>query len=133
MARFYITPSKPNRDVYPIRYSDELTGYAPFRLVVQFCVLFLDAFQVWEATRSLGQFGKDVNNGGPMLAVRLGADKLETYFDGVGGQVVSTCYNSPSPVTLFDDADALSVFARPVEIDVWACHRTYINLYKLLC
>ncbi|KAK4182962.1 polyketide synthase [Podospora australis] len=54
-----------------------------------------------------GVVAKEVNTGGAMLAVGLGADAVKAYLTGVDDKVVVACDNSPALVTLSGDGDAL--------------------------
>ena len=75
---------------------------------------------------------RDINTGGAMMAVGLGADAVEPYLADVKGKVVIACHNSPSGVTLSGDADALetvkakldakNIFARTVKTNGKAYH-----------
>ena len=56
-----------------------------------------------------GKIVRDLNTGGSMLAVGLGAKEAEEYIKPVSGKVVVACHNSPSSVTLSGDADALNM------------------------
>ncbi len=79
-----------------------------------------------------GRVAKDVNSGGAMMAVGLGAEAAEAYLAGFEGKVVVACHNSPALVTLSGDEDALEsvkvkldadgVFARPVKTNGKAYH-----------
>ena len=54
-----------------------------------------------------GKVVADLETGGSMLAVGLGAEEAEEYIKPVSGKVVVACHNSPSSVTLSGDAEAL--------------------------
>ncbi|KAI1080407.1 putative polyketide synthase [Whalleya microplaca] len=79
-----------------------------------------------------GKVVRDVNTGGGMMAVGLGAKAVEPYLSDVTGKVMVACHNSPSGVTLSGDADALEVvkakldaeniFARTVKTNGKAYH-----------
>ncbi|KAI0476273.1 putative polyketide synthase [Xylariaceae sp. FL0804] len=77
-----------------------------------------------------GKVVKDVNSGGAMVAVGLGADAVAPYL--TDGKVIIACHNSPAGVTLSGDADALettktklqaeNIFARTVKTNGKAYH-----------
>jgi acyl transferase domain-containing protein/NADPH:quinone reductase-like Zn-dependent oxidoreductase len=79
-----------------------------------------------------GKVVKDVNTGGAMMAVGLGAEAVTPYLSEVEGKVVIACHNSPSGVTLSGDSDALEtvkakldaekIFARTVKTNGKAYH-----------
>ncbi|KAH7319610.1 putative polyketide synthase [Stachybotrys elegans] len=80
-----------------------------------------------------GKVVKDINTGGAMMAVGLGAEAVQPYLsEDVEGKVVIACHNSPAGVTLSGDADALevvkakldaeSIFARTVKTNGKAYH-----------
>ncbi|KAK4243208.1 hypothetical protein C7999DRAFT_36471 [Corynascus novoguineensis] len=64
-----------------------------------------------------GIVAKEVNTGGAMLAVGLGADAVRPFIAecGVEEKVVVACHNSPALVTLSGDADALGLVQGKLE------------------
>ncbi|TVY85299.1 Reducing polyketide synthase DEP5 [Lachnellula suecica] len=79
-----------------------------------------------------GKVVRDINTGGAMMAVGLGAEAVAPYLADVKSQVNVACHNSPSGVTLSGDAaaleivkaklDAESIFARTVNTGGKAYH-----------
>jgi acyl transferase domain-containing protein len=83
-----------------------------------------------------GYVVRDINTGGSMMAVGLGADDVEPYLANYAGKIVVACHNSPSGVTLSGDEAAISelhktlaaesVFARQVKTNGKAYHSPHM-------
>ncbi|KAH7309684.1 fatty acid synthase [Stachybotrys elegans] len=79
-----------------------------------------------------GYVVRDINTGGSMMAVGLGAGDVEPYLTNYAGKIVIACHNSPAGVTLSGDEAAISelhktladegVFARHVKTNGKAYH-----------
>lgn len=107
-------------------------GHSSGEMAAAYAAGLLSAKQAIVAAYYRGKVVRDVNTGGAMMAVGLGAEAAVPYLAGVEDKVVVACHNSPSGVTLSGDADALetvkakldaeSIFARLVKTNGKAYH-----------
>ena len=107
-------------------------GHSSGEMAAAYAAGLLSAKQAIVAAYYRGQVVKDVNTGGAMMAVGLGAEAVAPYLADVAGKVVVACHNSPAGVTLSGDGDALAtvqakldaekIFARMVKTNGKAYH-----------
>ncbi|KAL6861988.1 KR domain-containing protein [Trichoderma novae-zelandiae] len=107
-------------------------GHSSGEIAAAYAAGLVSADEAIVAAYYRGKVARDVNTGGAMMAVGLGAEAVEQYLAEVKGKVVVACYNSPALVTLSGDGDALElvrvkldadgVFARPVKTNGKAYH-----------
>ncbi|OIW31083.1 putative polyketide synthase [Coniochaeta ligniaria NRRL 30616] len=107
-------------------------GHSSGEMAAAYAAGLLSAKQAIVAAYYRGKVVKDVNTGGAMMAVGLGAEAVAPYLADVSDKVVVACHNSPAGVTLSGDADALatvqakldaeSIFARQVKTNGKAYH-----------
>ncbi|KAI0468799.1 putative polyketide synthase [Xylaria cf. heliscus] len=62
-----------------------------------------------------GKVVSEINSGGAMMAVGLGAEAVNPHISKFNGRVTVACHNSPSGVTLSGDADAIEELRRELE------------------
>ncbi|KKP02218.1 KR domain-containing protein [Trichoderma harzianum] len=107
-------------------------GHSSGEIAASYAAGLVSADEAIVAAYYRGKVARDVNTGGAMMAVGLGAEAVEKYLAEFQGKVVVACYNSPALVTLSGDGDALElvrakldadgVFARPVKTNGKAYH-----------
>ncbi|KAH6616033.1 KR domain-containing protein [Chaetomium sp. MPI-SDFR-AT-0129] len=109
-------------------------GHSSGEMAAAYAAGLVSAEDAMIAAYYRGIVAKEVNTGGAMLAVGLGAEGVQPWIDecGVEDKVVVACHNSPALVTLSGDADALilvqgkleaaSVFNRAVKTGGKAYH-----------
>lgn len=107
-------------------------GHSSGEIAAAYAAGLLSAKQAIVAAYYRGKVVKDVNTGGAMMAVGLGAEAVAPYLADVSDKVVVACHNSPAGVTLSGDADALAtvqakleaekIFARQVKTNGKAYH-----------
>ncbi|CAJ2505535.1 Uu.00g129290.m01.CDS01 [Anthostomella pinea] len=107
-------------------------GHSSGEIAAAYAAGLLSAKEAIVVAYYRGKVVKDINTGGAMMAVGLGAEAVAPYLSDVAGKVVTACHNSPSGVTLSGDADALekvkakldaeSIFARMVKTNGKAYH-----------
>lgn len=107
-------------------------GHSSGEMAAAYAAGLLSAKQAIVAAYYRGKVVKDVNTGGAMIAVGLGAEAVAPYLADVSDKVVVACHNSPAGVTLSGDADALAtvqakldaeaIFARQVKTNGKAYH-----------
>ncbi|KAI9164038.1 Reducing polyketide synthase DEP5 [Paramyrothecium foliicola] len=107
-------------------------GHSSGEIAAAYAAGLVSAKEAIVAAYYRGKVVKDINTGGAMMAVGLGAEAAEPYLANVQGKVTIACHNSPAGVTLSGDADALesvkakldaeSIFARMVKTNGKAYH-----------
>ncbi|ROV93464.1 hypothetical protein VPNG_09630 [Cytospora leucostoma] len=107
-------------------------GHSSGEIAAAYAAGLLSAKQAIVAAYYRGKVVKDVNTGGAMMAVGLGAEAVAPYLADLSDKVVVACHNSPAGVTLSGDADALAtvqaqleaekIFARQVKTNGKAYH-----------
>ena len=107
-------------------------GHSSGEMAAAYAAGLISAKEAITAAYYRGKVTRDVETDGAMLAVGLGAEKVEQYLSDAKDKVVVACHNSPSGVTLSGDADAIeevkarldtdNVFARSVKTNGKAYH-----------
>ncbi|KFA49089.1 hypothetical protein S40293_07096 [Stachybotrys chartarum IBT 40293] len=107
-------------------------GHSSGEIAAAYAAGLVSAEDAITAAYFRGIVAKEVNSGGAMLAVGLGAEAVQPYLEGIEDKVVVACHNSPALVTLSGDADAIdavqskldaaSVFNRAVKTGGKAYH-----------
>ncbi|KAH8890708.1 KR domain-containing protein [Thozetella sp. PMI_491] len=107
-------------------------GHSSGEMAAAYAAGLLSAKQAIVAAYYRGKVVKNVNTGGAMMAVGLGAEAVAPYLADISDKVVVACHNSPAGVTLSGDADALAtvqakldseaIFARQVKTNGKAYH-----------
>ena len=112
-------------------------GHSSGEIGASFAAGFISATEAIIVAYYRGKVVRQVNTNGAMMAVGLGAERVEPYLADVDGKVVIACHNSPMGVTLSGDADALKavqakldaekIFARPVKTGGKAYHSSHMK------
>lgn len=84
-------------------------GHSSGEIAAAYAAGLISATEAIIAAYYRGNVVRDVNTGGAMMAVGLGAEGVTPYLSEVGERVVIACHNSPLSVTLSGDADALEI------------------------
>lgn len=111
-------------------------GHSSGEMAAAYAAGLISAQEAISAAYYRGKVTKDVQAGGAMMAIGLGAEAVESYLADSRGKVVVACHNSPSGVTLSGDADILEdlkakfdeekIFARSVKTSGKAYHSHYM-------
>ncbi|KAK0644424.1 lovastatin nonaketide synthase [Cercophora newfieldiana] len=92
-------------------------GHSSGEIAAAYAAGLVSATEAIVAAYYRGKVVRDVNTGGSMLAVGLGADTVQPYLEGNEGRVIIACHNSPSGVTLSGDGDAVEELRKKLEAD----------------
>ncbi|KAK4141946.1 uncharacterized protein C8A04DRAFT_13698 [Dichotomopilus funicola] len=92
-------------------------GHSSGEMAAAYAAGLVSAEDAMIAAYYRGIVAKEVNTGGAMLAVGLGAEAVQAWIAecGVEDKVVVACHNSPALVTLSGDADALDLVQGKLE------------------
>lgn len=85
-------------------------GHSSGEIAAAFAAGLISATEAIIAAYYRGKVVSGVTTNGAMLAVGLGAEAATPFLEGLNGQIVIACHNSPVSVTLSGDADALEIF-----------------------
>lgn len=111
-------------------------GHSSGEIAASYAAGFISAGEAITLAYYRGYVVRDINTGGSMMAVGLGAKDVKPYLDGYEGKVVVACHNSPAGVTLSGDEAAISelyqkltsekIFARQVKTSGKAYHSPHM-------
>ncbi|CAH0024877.1 unnamed protein product [Clonostachys rhizophaga] len=111
-------------------------GHSSGEIAASYAAGLISASEAITLAYYRGYAVRDINTGGCMMAVGLGADAVQPYLSGYEGKIVIACHNSPAGVTLSGDESAITelqqtlvaekVFARRVKTNGKAYHSPHM-------